>query len=102
MQGKKDVTDNEQRCVCVECIGERRGRQTIGIAVVDGTEGMELLLSRRVPDGEVHADAVDRELLGQKRRLYCGQVLVVELVLDVPEHQRGLAHTPCVSLCQKK
>ena len=79
--------------------------QTVRVAVVDGAEGMELLLPGRVPDGEVHADAVDRQPLRQKRRLYCGQVLVVELVLDIPEHQRGLAHTPCascVSLLEKK
>ena len=56
---------------------------------------MELLLAGGVPDGEVHAHAVDRQPLGQKRRLYCGQVLVVELVLDVSEHQRGLANTSC-------
>ena len=72
-------------------------RQTVRVAVVDGAERMELLLPGGVPDGEVHADAVDRQPLGQERRLDGRQVLVVELVLDVPEHQRRLAHTPCVS-----
>ena len=42
---------------------------SVGIAVVDGAERVEPLLAGRVPDGERHAAAADRQLLGQEASL---------------------------------
>ena len=38
-------------------------RLTLGVPVVDGSEGVEALLARRVPDGEVHPGARHHQLL---------------------------------------
>ena len=67
----------------------------VGVAVVDGPQGVETLLPGRVPDGQVYTLVVDVEGLFEKGGLNGGEMLVVEFVVDVTENKRGLPYTAC-------
>ena len=53
---------------------------------------MEALLSRGVPDGKLHAAAVDVDPFREIRRLDRGRLRVAEDVVDVAQQERRLPH----------
>ena len=69
--------------------------RTVSIAIIDGAQRVEPLLTRGVPDGQVQRGAIDSDTLGEVGGLYCGGLRVREHVCDVAQQQRRLPHAAC-------